>query len=355
MRDGESMRKTLKNIVPAAHLYVRESVLEKGNVAGVKKNRTAWAKDLKFSDNAEYTFFAGCGYHSMRYLEGMAKGAKAMKWAGIDVDQSIDLNRGMGRFFNRFGIDIPGLAGSLLAESKKDLYTGVLTCAVHVLQNIGIELGYLFEKEPCCGSPLYYSGFLDDYAENANRVCDLFKKVGVRKVIGLLPGCTASLKNLYPKVIKEYDLEVYHFSEIVAAAIREKRITPKLKEKLVVTYHDPCQLSRYLDLTKEPREILRSIANLELREAQADRSGQWSTCCGGGGLEGSSPELSERMGLRRAEELLRAGADVIVTHCPACIMQLRRSVEKMKAKTKVLDLVEIIHQALPNWRTSLRI
>ena len=340
------MRKSLKNIVPMAHLFIRESVLEKGNVAGVKGSRARWAKDLKFSEKPEYTFFAGCGYHSMRYLEGMARAAKGMKWAGIDLDKSIGLNLGMGKFFGKFGVDLSSLTGRLFAEGNKETYTGMLVSAVQVLQKLGLEVGYLFEKEPCCGSPLYYSGFLDDYVENANKAYDVFKNAGISKVIGLLPGCTASLKNLYPKVIEGYDLEVYHFSEIVAAGLREKRVTPRLKEKLVVTYHDPCQLSRYLDLVKEPREILRSIENLELREAHADRCGQWSTCCGGGGLEASSPELSERLGLRRTEELLRTGANVIASHCPACIMQLKKSVDTMKAGVKVLDLVEILSQAL---------
>ena len=73
---------------------------------------------------------------------------------------------------------------------------------------------------------------------------------------------------------------------------------------------------------------------------------QWSTCCGGGGLEAGDPDLCERLGLRRVEELLNTGANVIVSHCPACVMQLRRSAVKMKADVKVMDLVEILDEAL---------
>jgi Fe-S oxidoreductase len=51
--------------------------------------------------------------------------------------------------------------------------------------------------------------------------------------------------------------------------------------------------------------------------------------------------------------LLKTEADVIVTHCPACIMQLRRSVQKMKAKVRVLDLVEILAQALQETPTTM--
>jgi len=63
-------------------------------------------------------------------------------------------------------------------------------------------------------------------------------------------------------------------------------------------------------------------------------------------LEAGSPELSERLGKRRIEELLNTGADVIVSHCPACVMQLKRSAQKTKADVRVLDLVEILDEAL---------
>jgi len=347
------MDKTLKNIVPVGHIYIRENVLLKGNVAGVKTGKAEWAKNLALPRQAEYTFFAGCGYQFMKYLEGMAKAAKAIGMAGVGVDKGIGLNLGMDRFLSKFGLDFSTATAKLLAIGREEPYTRILLSAIYVLQKIGLEIAYLYEDEPCCGSPLYYAGFLDDYIENATRNFQVFREARIQKLIGLLPACTASLKKLYPKYVPGFDLKVYPFSEIVATQLREKGITPRLKEKWVVTYHDPCQLSRYLDLTKEPREILGSIENLELREAQADRCGQWSTCCGGGGLEASSPDLSERLGLRRAEELLKTEADVIVTHCPACIMQLRRSVQKMKAKVRVLDLVEILAQALQETPTTM--
>ena len=162
----------------------------------------------------------------------------------------------------------------------------------------------------------------------------------------MIPACTASLKTLYPQYVKGYDLEVQHFFEIVAQRLKETRIKPKLKEKLVITYHDPCQLSRYLRITDEPREIMEHIQGLEVKEPEPEHTEKWSTCCGGGGLEASNPELSERIGIRRVTELLETGATVIATHCPACMMQLKKSAKKLKADVKVVDVVEILDEAL---------
>lgn len=340
------MKNTVKNVVPVGHIYIRGNVLEKGNIIGVEEDKAAWAKDLDLPRQAEYTFFAGCGYQFMKYAEGMTRAARTMQKVGIGMDKSISMNIRMSKVLGKVGIDLGTFTAKVATAGKEDVYTRILTSAVSVLRKLGVDIGYLHQDEPCCGSPLCYAGFLDDYIENAQKNYELFKSLDIQKVIGLIPACTSSLRNLYPQYVEGFDLEVYQFSEVVAQELNKKKIKPKLREKLIVTYHDPCQLSRYLNVTKEPREILNNIDGLELREPGPEQRGQWSTCCGGGGLEAGSPELCERLGRRRAEELLATGANVIVSHCPACIMQLKNSVKRLKADVAVMDLVEILDEAL---------
>jgi len=336
------MSKSLKDVIPISHIYMRDNVLKKGNIPGVAGDKTEWAKDLNLPRKAEYTFFAGCGYQFMRYVEGMMKAAASMEKIGLGMEKSI----GISKLFGKIGIDLPSITGKVTAAGKEDTYTKILVSAVRVFQRLGVDIGYMYEDEPCCGSPLYYSGFLDDYIENANKNFTLFKSLGIKKLVGLIPACTESLRDYYPKYIEGYNLEVYHFIEVVAQRLRESDIKPKLKEKLIIAYHDPCQLSRYLEIIDAPREVMTSIEGLELREPDPEQCKQWSTCCGGGGLEAGDPDLCERLGLKRVEELLNTGANVIVSHCPACVMQLRRSAVKMKADVKVMDLVEILDEAL---------
>ncbi len=336
------MNKSLKEVVPIPHIYIRGNILEKGNMLGVAGDKAAWAKDLNLPRNAEFTFFAGCGYQFMRYVEGMMKAAASMEKIGLGMERSI----GISKVFGKIGINLPSITAKVTAAGKEDTYTIILVSAARILQKLGVDIGYMYEDEPCCGSPLYYSGFLDDYIENANKNFEVFKSLGIQRLIGLIPACTASLRDYYPKYVEGYDLEVYHFIEVVAQRLKETNIKPKLKEKLTIAYHDPCQLSRYLEIVDAPREVMASIKGLELREPDPEQCKQWSTCCGGGGLEAGSPELCERLGLRRVEELLNTGANVIVSHCPACVMQLKRSTEKMKADVNVMDLVEILDEAL---------
>jgi heterodisulfide reductase subunit D len=114
-----------------------------------------------------------------------------------------------------------------------------------------------------------------------------------------------------------------------------------------VVYHDPCQLARYLGLTQEPRQILKAIKGIELVEPEWTY-GEWATCCGGGGgFEVVFPELSQILAVNRAKELVETGADIIVTHCPGCIMQLEEGLKALKIKeVKVLDLAQVVAMAM---------
>jgi len=335
------MSKSVRDVIPVVHSYIKDNVLEKGSLAGVSESKAVWAKDLDLPKQAEYTFFAACGYQHMKYVEGMMGALKSAGKMGMGIGKVV----GISKVFSKVGVDITSITAKITA-SKDDPYTPVLVSVINVLRKLGVGVGYLHEEEPCCGSPLYYAGFVDDYAEHARKNYELFQSLGMRKVIGLVPACTSALKNVYPNYITGYDLAVYHVLEVVAQRLKETGVLPRLREKTTVTYHDPCQLSRYLQITDEPREILRSIEGVELIEPDSEQCGQWSTCCGGGGLEATHPGLAERVGLRRAEELLETGASMIVSNCPACEMQLAKVMKILGANVKVIDLVRLVEEAL---------
>ncbi len=104
---------------------------------------------------------------------------------------------------------------------------------------------------------------------------------------------------------------------------------------------------RYLGLVEEPRQILRAIKGIELIETEWTKR-EWATCCGGGGgFEAVFPELSQILAVNRAKELVETGAEIIVTHCPGCIMQLKTGLKELKAGgIEVLDLAQIVAMAM---------
>ncbi|WP_169432923.1 (Fe-S)-binding protein [Desulfotignum balticum] len=335
------MGKAYKEVIPAGHIQIKENVQHKDNLTGISEKKELWAKDLNLSRAGEYTFFAGCGYQQIRYIEGMVGALKSAGKMGMGMGKVV----GISKAFSKVGINLTNVTAKVTV-SKDDPYTPVLVNSISILRKLGIEPGYLQDKEPCCGSPMYYAGFEDDYAKNAYKNYKLFKSMNVKKLIGVVPGCTSALKHGYPKYISDYDLEVYHILEIIALQLKQNKIQPCIEEPIKVVYHDPCQLSRYMEITDEPRQILKAIDGVELMEPDEEQIGRWSTCCGGGNIETTHPELSERMGKRRFEELMETGAKVIITNCPACEMQLNHTIKKLKIDVKVFDILSLLDDAL---------
>ncbi|NQU21716.1 MAG: (Fe-S)-binding protein [Candidatus Nealsonbacteria bacterium] len=112
------------------------------------------------------------------------------------------------------------------------------------------------------------------------------------------------------------------------------------REKPIVTYHDPCHASRGQGLVEEPREILRSIPGLEYRELpEAD----W--CCGGAGSYAVAHyDLSQQVLQRKIDNVQRSGAEVLVTSCPACIVQLSHGIRKRGLAVRVCHLSELTNR-----------
>lgn len=335
------MAKRIKDIIPAAHAQIRSNVVEKDSLSGLSMSKSEWAQSLDLPRFAEYTFFAGCGYQHMNALEGMMQALERSGQFGLSADKSVKINAAL----KKIGID----AADFIARAstgKKDNYLPTLYSAISVLRKLKVEVGYLHEEEPCCGSPMYYAGYEKDFADQARRNYDLFKSCRVNKLISIIPGCTSALKNGYRKYVEGYDLQVQHLLEIVAERLQSLAIKPEVKHKRVVTYHDPCQLSRYLKILDEPRIIINSIAGIEFVEPDVEQRGKWSSCCGGGGLEITHTDLFERIGQRRIEELLNTGADTILSNCPACEYQLTRSAKKMGADVEIMNLTKLLDEAL---------
>jgi glycolate oxidase iron-sulfur subunit len=134
--------------------------------------------------------------------------------------------------------------------------------------------------------------------------------------------------------------KVKTFSEFMQAHLPESAPAKSLSGK--VTYHDPCHLSRYQKVTKEPRALLKRIPGLTYVELpEADR------CCGGAGSYSLSHfEQSMKVLDRKMELVKKAGADILATECPGCIIQLGYGVRRAGLGTRVVHLSELMREMI---------
>ena len=335
------MNRKTKELIPPGLVYLADNIIAKQNILGAPKKQGArWAKDLNLPLRAETIFFAGCGYQYASDLEALMTLIRKMDKSTVGAELPMRL----AGWQKKLGTDLGGIYRKVAARDGAT-QAQPLRDAVTVLNKLGVEFGYLAEEEPCCGAPLYFTGMAGDFAENALNIYQKLKALGVKRVISIVPSCTYALRDLLPQYIDGFDLEVKSFIEVVLENIpSQKLIFPR---EVKVTYHDPCQLARYLGLVQEPRQIMQALKNIELVETDGTNC-EWATCCGGGGgFEAVFPELSEILAINRVSELVDTGADIIVTHCPGCVMQLKHGLKELKTTgVEVLDLTQVIAQAM---------
>jgi len=146
-----------------------------------------------------------------------------------------------------------------------------------------------------------------------------------------------------------YDLgkPVHHHSQRLAELIELGKLKPKqLNDGKRYTFHDPCYLGRHNGEYEAPRQVLKALG---VNLVEMDRSRNRSFCCGGGSLylfyEGES---ESRMGEKRLQMAADVGADVVVTACPFCLINLEDAVKTTgrEGKIEVLDLAELVQRAV---------
>jgi Fe-S oxidoreductase len=319
--------------------YLADNIRRKDNILGASKEEGArWAKGLGLLKDQETIFFAGCGYQFDSKLEALMGLIRKMDKSALGSERAV----GLAGFQKKLGLDgvflkVVGRGGEADGQPLRD--------AVKVLKKLGESPGYLAEEEPCCGGLLHYIGLHEEFIRHSQSTAEKLKARGVKTIIGLVPSCTYTLRNLMTEATHGSQFQVKHFCEVVAEKINTLEL--HFPKQVKVTYHDPCQLVRYLGLIEEPRRILRAIKGIELVEPAWTR-GEYATCCGGGGgFEAVFPEMSEMLAVNRAKELLETGAQIIVTHCPGCIMQLKTGLKAAKAEgVEVLDLAQVIAMSI---------
>lgn len=201
-----------------------------------------------------------------------------------------------------------------------------------LLDKAGIDYQVL-DGEECCGSFLLRTGFTDDAREVMKKNAE---KLEGKKIVVSCAGCYNTLKNDY-KDLLGVELDVIHTSMLFESLIKEGTIKPR-KLPVNVCYHDPCHLGRHSGEYDAPREVLKSVANL----VEMERERENARCCGaGGGVKSAYPEVASKLAKRRIDDALETDADILVTSCYFCLINLKGASENPLG-IPVMDLTEII-------------
>ena len=212
-----------------------------------------------------------------------------------------------------------------------------------ILHHLGEGFGILGAAERDSGHDVRRFGEETLFQVLRDHNTQVIQASGVRRIVTSDPHAYNALKHDYKNVPP-----VEHVSQVIAREVKSGKIRfQPAEEDKVYTYHDPCYLGRHNQIYDDPRTVLDAIP--DLKRVEMKRSRDRSFCCGGGGLMlFYEPKEEERIGVKRVRMAAEVGANVIVTACPFCMVNIEDAIKVagLEGKMTAIDLAELVDQQI---------
>lgn len=331
----------------------------------------------KFSSDIEILEMLYALRHESFKTKGPLEGHKAILDRIDEAGHPIFVDESKGEWLKdaglqtRTGIDFllyVGCRYALLPQRRKTLLNLIL-----LLNKAGYNYGLLGEKEPCCGRMALDIGDHERFDRMALKTIEAIESSSTKKVVCADAECFSTLRAHFPKV-KTMNVEVLHAVQVLAEAVRKKRLKFSKPLRKIIAYHDPCNLGRLSEkyavwdgvikkemgqlitydpprpvnrgsngVYNEPRFLLDSIPGI--KRIEFERKKEYAFCCGGAGVAYAAfPDFSDNTAQERMTEAKTIGADLVVTACPNCVSNL--SSATVKTGVPVIDIYDLMAQSI---------
>jgi glycolate oxidase iron-sulfur subunit len=107
-------------------------------------------------------------------------------------------------------------------------------------------------------------------------------------------------------------------------------------------YHDACHLAHAQGITRQPRELLRAIPELNLVELP-----DAGTCCGSAGVYNLlQPDAAGELGKRKADSVAASGASLLISANPGCTLQISSELAARGITLRTAHTAEILDASI---------
>jgi len=241
----------------------------------------------------------------------------------------------------------PSLKIALFAGCAMDfIYPGHGKDLLNLMQKANIQVDFP-KDQTCCGLPAMMAAEEITAKEIAVQNIKAFEAKQYDYILTLCASCASHLTHNYEKIFSEakgpgmdfklFTDKIIDFSSFMDRVYKFPQTDQDFNKK--VTYHAPCHLCRGLHVTNEPRALIQKAGYTYVPSKDED------VCCGfGGSYSVDFPEISSEILKKKLDNVEASGADILVTDCPGCVMQLSGGLDKRQSHIKVLHLVELLAQ-----------
>ncbi len=237
-----------------------------------------------------------------------------------------------------------GSVGLLLGCVQRCFDPDVSKATLAVLKANGFNV-LIPNDQGCCGAVAHHQGQLEQTKELATALIQSFKNLNeheatnqhenLQAILVTASGCGHTMK-AYKELLNNklnFDVPVLDIHEFLIQRGLSENFKKTLKPLVFsdgkssnaqktfgVAYHDACHMIHGQGISKEPRDILMSIPNLELLDVT-----EAGICCGSAGIYNLvKPKEANELGRNKVIELKKTKAKLIASSNIGCTLQLRK-------------------------------
>lgn len=215
--------------------------------------------------------------------------------------------------------------------------------AIELLEQAGCTVE-VPRAQTCCGQPAYNSGDRADAKAIALQVIEAFESFDY--VVAPSGSCAGMIRCHFPQLFADDPVLGPRAEELAArtwellAFLVDIRGMDRVAVEWprVTAYHDACSGLRELGVKEQPRRLLASVAELELRELPGAE-----VCCGfGGTFCVKYPDISDKMVGDKADDIAGSGADAVLSGDLGCLLNIAGKLSRQGRAIEARHIAEVL-------------
>jgi glycolate oxidase iron-sulfur subunit len=232
----------------------------------------------------------------------------------------------------------------------------VNAATIRVLTANGCEV-VIPPAQGCCAALPHHQGQEQQAQTLARQMIDRFESEQLDAVIINASGCGHTLKEYgtilaqdsrYAEKAQQFASRVKDVQEFLAEVGLTAKLFPLQQKPLVAVYQDACHMIHGQKISLQPRQLLRQIPGLELREPI-----DAALCCGSSGVYNIlQPTIAYELGQQKVKNLLDTQAQLIISANIGCFVQISKHLKLQDQTIPVLHPMQLLDRSIHNQKSN---